>query len=112
VVAFALSGQHTRTAAAELIMFEAAGCPWCQRWHAEVGKAYVHSPEGRRAPLRRVQLGTPLGDVALSRPVHATPTFVLAHDGRELGRITGYPGADFFWGMLAELMRQMPAATN
>jgi hypothetical protein len=44
--------------------------------------------------------------VALKSPVRFTPTFVLVQDGRELGRIEGYPGEDFFWGLLERLMLQ------
>jgi hypothetical protein len=29
-------------------------------------------------------------------------------EGREIGRIEGYPGADFFWGLLERLL-QAPA---
>ena len=37
------------------------------------------------------------------RPVF-TPTFILVADGREAGRIEGYPGEDFFWGLLAKML--------
>jgi hypothetical protein len=106
-VVFLLLPQAQATAA-ELIMFDSAGCPWCERWTAEVGPGYAKSSEGRRAPLRRVAFGTKLAGVALSKPVNATPTFVLVDQGREVGRITGYPGPDFFWGMLAELLAKVP----
>jgi hypothetical protein len=33
-------------------------------------------------------------------------------DGREFGRITGYPGEDHFWGLLAEMLRKLQAATG
>ena len=36
-----------------------------------------------------------------------TPTFVLWHEGREIGRIVGYLGEDFFWGQLGELIEQL-----
>jgi hypothetical protein len=95
--------------AAELLMFEEAGCPWCIKWHNEVGPGYPRSPEGRRAPLRRLDIraALPVG-IRLDTPVRATPTFVLIDDGREVGRITGYPGPDFFWAMLEEMMRKLP----
>ena len=94
--------------AAELLMFEASGCPWCRRWHAEVGVAYPKTKEGQRAPLRLVKLSNEdRSGVTLSAPVRMSPTFVLVNDGREVGRITGYPGADFFWGMLAELIAKL-----
>ena len=42
--------------AAELLMFETRGCPWCAAWHREVGPGYPKSTEGQRAPLRRLDL--------------------------------------------------------
>lgn len=93
---------------AELVMFEEAGCPWCVRWHREVGPAYPNTDEGKRAPLRRVDISqAATSGVALAAPVTMTPTFVLANGGREVGRITGYPGADFFWPMLGQLMGKL-----
>ncbi len=103
-------GFGTPSSAAELLMFEARGCPWCVRWKQEVGVGYPRTPEGRRAPVRSVELtaGTPAG-VTLDKPVQFSPTFVLVgDDGREVGRITGYPGADFFWGLFGELTRKLP----
>lgn len=96
-------------AAAELLMFEEPGCVWCARWNEEVGDAYALTEEGRRAPLRRRELraGPPAG-VTLSIPAGLTPTFVLVEDGREIGRIEGYPGEDFFWPMLNALLRRLP----
>lgn len=93
---------------AELVMFDDAGCPYCRAWHREVGAAYRNSAEGRRAPLRQVMLrsGTP-ADLKLSSSIRATPTFVLVQDGREVGRITGYGGQDFFWSMLGDLMKKL-----
>jgi hypothetical protein len=37
--------------------------------------------------------------------VTITPTLALAEDGREIGRIVGYPGEDFFYGLLANLLK-------
>ncbi len=92
----------------ELLMFEAPGCPWCKRWHAEVGPGYPKSDEGKRAPLRVLPLdrASTLG-ASLVSPVGASPTFVLVHQGKEVGRIVGYPGPDFFWPMLAELVARL-----
>ena len=33
--------------------------------------------------------------------------FVLIDNGREFGRIRGYPGDTFFWGLLANLIERM-----
>ncbi|WP_347312289.1 thioredoxin family protein [Defluviimonas sp. SAOS-178_SWC] len=94
-------------AAAELklLMVEQPGCAYCARWDADIAPIYPKTPEGQAAPLERVQLRGPYPDnVELGpRPVF-TPTFILVQDGREAGRIEGYPGEDFFWGLLAQLM--------
>lgn len=94
--------------AAELFMFEERGCPWCERWRREVGVAYPKTDEGKRAPLRVLDIGEArrIG-IVLAAPVIASPTFVLVDRGREVGRIVGYPGADFFWGLLGELLAKL-----
>lgn len=89
-----------------LLMAEEDGCMWCARWDSEISEIYPKTIEGKTAPLRRVDIhdSTP-GDVALKRPLYYTPTFVLLDDGQEVGRIEGYPGEDFFWGLLGVLLR-------
>lgn len=99
--------------AAELVMFEEAGCPWCRRWHSEVGPGYGKSSEGQRAPLRVVDIHeTRPNDLSFIKGIRATPTFVLVEGGREIGRITGYPGADFFWGLLGQMIERLPPAKS
>lgn len=94
-------------AAAELIMVEQKGCSYCIAWMDKIGPIYPKSPEGRFAPLRVVNIrdGAPDG-VRYARPVNFTPTFILVEDGTELGRIEGYPGEDFFWGLLDMLLKR------
>ena len=48
-------------------------------------------------------------DVQLHRPVRYSPTFVLVDQGREIGRIEGYPGENFFWGLLENLVLKLPS---
>ncbi|MDP2086176.1 MAG: thioredoxin family protein [Gemmobacter sp.] len=89
----------------ELLMVEQPGCIYCARWHAEVGPEYPITDEGRAAPLRPVQLRAPLPEgISLVSPPVFTPTFVLLKDGAEVGRIEGYPGEDFFWPLLGQLI--------
>jgi thioredoxin-related protein len=94
---------------AQLIMFEDNGCGWCRQWHKEVGPGYPKTAQGRHAPLVRHQVSdaTP-AKVSLQRPITSTPTFVLVEQGMEIGRMTGYPGADFFYGLLDELLDRLP----
>lgn len=91
----------------QLVMYEEDGCGWCKAWTEDIGPIYPKTEEGKRAPLRRV-------DIHRERPVDLqeiqgtrfTPTFVLVAEGREVGRINGYPGEDFFWGLLGNLIEK------
>jgi thioredoxin-related protein len=88
----------------ELVMFRRAGCPWCTAWDRDIGPIYAKSEVGRRTPLRHVDLDRDAGvKLKLKSPVRFTPTFVLVDGDREIGRIEGYPGEDFFWGLLERL---------
>ena len=102
-----LAAPLTATADVVLIMAEEDGCYWCERWHEEIAEIYPKSAEGRAAPLQRYDLysGSPEG-VAFTQPVRFTPTFILTVDGDEVGRIEGYPGEDFFWGLLGLILER------
>ena len=99
--------------AAELVMFEQDGCVWCDRWHAEIGPIYAKTEEGKRAPLRPVDINKPipddLKDIVIER---FTPTFMIVEDGVELGRIRGYPGDEFFWFLLNEALDEAEVTPN
>jgi hypothetical protein len=95
--------------AAELVMLEAAGCSFCEQWNEEIGVVYDKTVEGRRLPLRRVDIHDPLPkDLAYLAKGGYTPTFIVVDKGREIGRIRGYPGEDFFWGLLGQLIKRLP----
>lgn len=96
-------------AAAELIMFEDAGCVWCARFNRDIAPAYPKTAEGKRAPLRRVGINDKLpADISFIQVERLTPLFVLVDQGREIGRIRGYPGEDHFWGLLGGLIKKLP----
>lgn len=87
------------------MMAEEPGCVWCARWHAEIGPIYDKTGEGAAAPLRRVDITDPIpADITLARTVTFTPTFVLLIDGTEVRRLEGYPGEDFFWGLVGQML--------
>lgn len=99
--------------AAELVMFEQLGCTWCAAWDAEVGGAYAVTEEGRQAPLRRVDIDDDRPrDLADVGAVRFTPTFVVIDQGREVGRILGYPGEDMFYGLLDQILKKVPKPTT
>ncbi|WP_372424858.1 thioredoxin family protein [Salinarimonas chemoclinalis] len=92
-------------------MFRRAGCPWCHAWDREIGPIWPRSDVGARHAMRMVDLDAdPMPPIALDRPVRYTPTFVVARDGVEIGRIDGYPGQDFFWGLIERLAAEAEAA--
>lgn len=93
--------------AAELQMFRRDGCPWCRAWDREVLPIYGKTDLGRKVPLRMVDLDRDRSQVSLRSPIIYTPTFVLVENGRELGRIEGYPGDRFFWELLDRLLQQL-----
>ncbi len=94
-----------------LYMVEQPGCIYCARWNEEVGDAYHLTTEGKAAPLARVDLrGLPPEGVTFARKAVFTPTFVLVQNGKELDRIEGYPGEDFFYGLLGVMLKNAGAA--
>lgn len=94
--------------AAELVMFEQAGCVYCQAFHREITPVYAKTAEGARAPLRRLDIAQVLpSDIAFIQVERLTPLFVLVDNGREIGRIRGYPGEEHFWGLLGGLIKKM-----
>jgi thioredoxin-related protein len=94
--------------AAELVVFEQKGCVWCQRFERDIAPAYDKTTEGKRAPLRRQDIKQPVpAALAFIKRERFTPVFVLIDEGREIGRIRGYPGDTFFWGLLANLLERL-----
>lgn len=85
----------------QLIMVEQDGCIYCARWNAEISDIYPKTPEGKFAPLRRMDLrAEPPKDISFKGPLAITPTFVLVENGVEQARIEGYGGDEMFWAML------------
>ncbi len=109
LVAGGVLAASARVQAAELLMLEQPGCVWCAQFDAQIAPAWPKTEEGRRAPLRRVDITEPwpadLDGIARER---FTPTFVLLDEGREIGRIRGYVGDEFFWFRVGELLALLP----
>ncbi|WP_420819275.1 thioredoxin family protein [Pacificoceanicola onchidii] len=90
-----------------LVMVEQPGCAYCAAWDDQIAPAYGKTEEGRFAPLIRADLhvGPPDG-IEYARRVNFTPTFILTSDGKEIARMEGYVGEDFFWPVFAQLLEQ------
>ncbi|WP_324754257.1 hypothetical protein [Roseovarius sp. Pro17] len=103
-LALLLGSAPLSATAADLVMVEQEGCIYCAQWDKEISHIYPKTEQGERAPLRRVQLRDLPDDIEFtSRPVF-TPTFVLVENGKELGRMEGYAGDEFFWFVLGKLL--------
>ena len=110
VLVFAFAGNAR---AAELIMLEQPGCAWCERWHEEIGVAYPKTEEGHIAPIRFVDITKAWpADLSAIAHEHLTPTFVLVDKGVEVARLRGYPGENFFWPMLTEMLDKLPSSAR
>lgn len=114
LLAFAMlatAAAPARATGAELVLFETEGCPFCIRWHRQVGPVYPKTAEAKVLPLRRVELRDGLPpDLRHVADIRYTPTFVAMVDGREIGRIVGYAGEDSFWSQLAPLAEKARAS--
>ena len=110
-LALALPAFARPAVAAELVMLERPGCGWCLRWNREIAPIYPKTAEGRRAPLRRVDVTAPWpSDLAGIASDRYTPTFIVVEDGVEIARLRGYPGDNFFWPLLEEMLAKLPDA--
>lgn len=97
--------------AAELVMLSQPGCAWCLRFNKEIAPAYGKTAEGKFAPLRDVDItGDWPADLPELRTDRFTPTFVLVDGGREIARMRGYAGDEFFWFLLGEMLAKLPDA--
>ena len=106
----AILGFGSPVLAAELLMLEQPGCVWCARFNAEIAPAWPNTDEGKRAPLRRVDITEAWpSDLSGVQKERFTPTFVLMDDGKEIGRLRGYVGDEFFWYRIGELIAKLPA---
>ena len=108
VVLITLGVLNTAQAAdVRLVMFEAEGCTYCEQWNEDIGSFYGGTEEGKWAPLQRVDDDIAWPEELLSiKGVVFTPTFVVTQNNREVGRITGYPGEDYFWGYLVNILKE------
>jgi len=106
-VSAAVSAEPPKSASTgvTLVMIEEIGCPYCVRWHEEIGSIYRNTDEGKFAPLKTIFIHES-GARQFEQVVY-TPTFIVMNKGREVGRILGYSGQNFFWPMLEEILKKV-----
>lgn len=80
----------------QLIVFEAADCPYCKQFAAEILAGWKSE-----VPVARTLNPQPPAGWTLVKPLFATPTIVLFENGQEISRFTGWNGdAPRFWKWL------------
>jgi thioredoxin-related protein len=108
-LSLSLSAISAQAEEMRLLMFEEDGCHWCAKWNSKLGPIYPKTAEGRAAPLKRTDIHDPIpAKIKLKSRPHFTPTFVVIRDSAEIGRIEGYPGEDFFWALLEQILKDTP----
>ncbi len=89
-------------------MIESDDCPYCRRFHAEIGIAYPKTEEGQRAPLKLLDISMPMPEQYKNiKPAFVTPTFILVDGSKEVDRLAGYPGDEHFWFLLGEMLDKL-----
>lgn len=100
-------GTSPAAAQTKLVMVEEHGCIWCARWNEEISEIYPKTGEGRAAPLERMDINKRYPpELEFTSKLRFTPTFVLMMQNKEISRIEGYPGEDFFWGILGQILEK------
>ena len=91
----------------QLLIVTDDNCEYCELWEEEIGYMYAKSPEGQTAPLLRQDIHKELPDmIYLRSSPFFTPTFILLVDSFEVSRFEGYPGEDFFWPVLNQMITE------
>lgn len=101
LAALTISGP-TSVAAAELVVYDAKDCVISKRFHREVAGDYGVSKGSRVFPMRQVDINEGDAGIVLEQAVTLTPTFVFVDEGREIARVTGYPGRELFLRIVDE----------
>lgn len=97
-----------------LLMIEQAGCYYCRVFNRDMAPIYEKSEEGKAAPLVHAQLRDPVPEgITLASTPFVTPTFILiGPDGHEIERLTGFPGEDFFWSYIGDMITTASAGLS
>ena len=89
----------------ELLVVEVDNCIYCRIFRRDVAPTYQGSGRNRSVPMRFVDLNAPDVDrLSLAAPIDSVPTVLVVENGREVGRIAGYVGPEFFFHSLDRIL--------
>lgn len=93
----------------ELVVMEAPGCIYCDLFRRDVLPTFQSSERGREMPVRFVDLNDEAAEkLATDGPVDVVPTFLIMKNQREIGRIPGYVGPEFFFHSINHVISSAP----
>lgn len=89
----------------ELVVMEAPGCTYCTLFRRDVLPSYQASERAKDVPIRFVDINDEAASaLGLDGPVDVVPTFVVLQNNKEIGRIPGYTGPEFFFHTMNYLL--------
>jgi thioredoxin-related protein len=89
----------------ELLVVEVDNCIYCGIFRRDVAPTYQGSERSRTVPMRFVDINAPDVDrLSLTGPIDSVPTVLVVENGREVGRIAGYVGPEFFFHSLNRIL--------
>ena len=91
-----------------LLIVESDDCIYCKKFDREIAQAYPLTEEGKLAPLRRINVDRWPEAFAGIQKESITPTFILVSNNVEIDRLRGYPGDEYFWFLLNEMLNKLP----
>lgn len=93
----------------ELVVMEAPGCTYCTLFRRDVLPSYEASPRAKDMPIRFVDVNDEAAEaLGLETPVDIVPTFLVLKNNKEVGRIPGYTGPEYFFHTINYLLTSAP----
>jgi len=93
----------------ELVVIEAPGCIYCTLFRRDVLPSYAASPRSKDLPIRFVDINDEAASaISIDYPVDIVPTFLVLKNNKEVGRIPGYTGPEFFFHTINYLLSTAP----
>lgn len=88
----------------EILVFEKAGCRYCEVFRADIAKRYKDLPQASKMPMRFVDVEkVDIGALGLRDGLKLVPTAVVMRDGAEVDRIQGLTSAQNFLLLLQHI---------
>ncbi len=93
----------------ELIVMEAPGCTYCELFRRDVLPSYQASERAKDMPIRFLDINDAIPEaLGLDSDIDIVPTFVVIKNHKEVGRIPGYMGPEYFFHSINHLVSTAP----